>query len=340
MRPSTNPLLNSTHKATARSIAVGAALFGAQVLPPASALAQTAQAETSKPTEPATRPGPPKKPAPPAKSAAAPTQPPPTAESATTEPAATESETTEPVDPSTDSAAPEAVPLTDEPTTQTPQQTEEPSAPAETAPGDTAPAAAESVDDGGYSDATLVSPPTPESYPQDSVFMLGVLWDVSIPVASTTDFTSKVSPQGISVDGRYRGFGNLGIGFTVAWHTLSEKTRSTTTYGSATISGTQVRETAATPFTGKIFYALRDMKKVIPYVGFGLGGARVVRRLDMGISRFTDESWHWAMVPEIGVEVPAASFDLLASTRFNYLFKSSDAPEQLYFNLSVGVGFH
>src|SRR5690606_2277882 len=99
--------------------------------------------------------------------------------------------------------------------------------------------------------------------------------------------------------------------------TLSEKTRRTTTYGPATISGVQVRETSSTPFTGKVFYALRDMKKVIPYAGFGLGGARVVRRLDIGISRFTDESWHWAMVPEVGIEVPASSFDLLASARFN-----------------------
>lgn len=172
-----------------------------------------------------------------------------------------------------------------------------------------------------------------------SPFMLGLLWDTVLPVGNTADYVGKFSPQGFSIDGRYSGFGELGLGVTMAWHVLEQRTRSTTSWQNATITGTQIREVSSSPFTFKISYAKRDLGKVIPYAGLGLGAARVFRRLDMGISSLSDQSWHFAFVPELGVEVPMKSFSLLASTRFNYFVKGDGAPAQTYMNFSVGVGF-
>jgi opacity protein-like surface antigen len=169
--------------------------------------------------------------------------------------------------------------------------------------------------------------------------MLGLLWDMSLPVGVTHDFVGKFSGRGFAVDGRYSGFGNFGLGVTLAWHILDQKTDTTTTWDAVTISGTQVREISSSPFTAKVFYALREQKQFIPYAGVGMGAARVIRRIDMGIASVTDESWHFAFVPELGVEVPLKAATVLASTRFNYFVKNNDGPAQLYMNFSLGIGF-
>src|SRR5690606_12097662 len=193
-------------------------------------------------------------------------------------------------------------------------------------------------DDYADSDNAAVDDLVPEKKP--SPFMLGLLWDMSLPVGITHDFVGKFSGRGFAVDGRYSGFGNIGLGVTLAWHILDQKTETTTTWDAVTISGTQVREISSSPFTAKVFYALRDQEKFIPYAGIGMGAARVVRRIDMGIASLTDESWHFAFVPELGVEVPFKAATLLASTRFNYFVKNNDGPAQLYMNFSLGVGFN
>ncbi len=192
-------------------------------------------------------------------------------------------------------------------------------------------------DDQGYSDGTEPLKETPEP---ESPFILGILWDMSLPLGSTRDCVDKYSVPGMSVDGRYRGFGNFGIGFTLAWHRMEEKSKETVSYRNATLTGTMAREVSSSPFTFKLSYALRDKQlPAIPYVGLGLGGTRVLRRLDVGIARFVDESWHFALVPELGAEIPAGPVLLLLGTRLNYAIKTKENPGQLYMNFSLGVGF-
>ena len=177
-----------------------------------------------------------------------------------------------------------------------------------------------------------------------SPFVLGLLWDMSVPIGSTHQFTPKITAKGFTVDGRYHGFGNvgvgnIGVGLSLAWHTMDSRTETSVKWKNATISGTQIREISSTPFTAKAWYALRDLEGIHPYAGMGFGAARIVRRVDMGISRVVDETWHVALVPEIGVEIPLKVAVLLASSRFNYFFKTDNGPKQMYFNFSVGLGF-
>ncbi|GEM_PF-899525 len=193
------------------------------------------------------------------------------------------------------------------------------------------------------------SSPTGRASPQSgpsagddtSHLLMGIYWDMGVPLGSSADWVSDYSVQGFAFDVRYFPKGNWGLGGGLAWNTFSEKTVSTVTRQNATLTGAQVHELSTTPLTFKGFYSLRDLKlPATPYVSLGLGGSRALRRVDAGISRYIVESWHWTMAPEIGVELPTGrAGSALAALRFNYLFKTSDAPEQLYLNISVGFGF-
>ena len=179
--------------------------------------------------------------------------------------------------------------------------------------------------------------------------MVGLTWDLSIPLASTADFTNQVSVQGFGIEVKYLGLDKVGlknveVGGMVAWHTLAQKGYATFVDGDTTVSGTTVNEMSSNPLLLRAHYVFRSGDRpdavgtIVPYVAGGVGGARVLRRTDLGINRFVEESWHWAVGPELGIELPLGPATLLVSSRLNYLFGSGDGPEQLYVNLSVGAG--
>jgi hypothetical protein len=188
----------------------------------------------------------------------------------------------------------------------------------------------------------------PEPLPME----LGVMWDLSLPVGSTTDFTSSFSGRGFALDFRYWGFGKLGVGADFVWDTMSDKGMNTRTIGNATVSGVTVKELDSNLLHAKVFVSnvdWREARKVgkgskvprsfVPYAAFGFGGARIVRRVDIAVSRYVDESWHWAIAPEIGVEVPTDWVVWMLAVRYNYIAGSGDAPEQMFMNFGIGGGF-
>ncbi|HSC88258.1 MAG TPA: hypothetical protein VLC09_13340, partial [Polyangiaceae bacterium] len=205
-------------------------------------------------------------------------------------------------------------------------------------PGRTAPA-----DSNGYSDIPDDSSLEPVKEP--ALFAVNLGWDLSLPLGSTADFTDQFSVQGFSIEVRYLGLGNLELGGLVAWHTLAQKGYSTTTddTGTVTVSGTTVHELSSNPLLFRARYSFRQgprpdkVGQLIPYVVAGFGGARALRRVDFGIDRYSTESWHWALGPEAGIELPVGPAALNLAARFNYLFETGSAPEQLYMNFVVGV---
>jgi outer membrane protein len=181
--------------------------------------------------------------------------------------------------------------------------------------------------------------------------VLGALWDMALPVGPTRDFTSSFSGRGFALDFQYWGLGRLGLGAEFIWNTMSDKGMSERTINDVTVSGVAVKELDTNELLAKVMVSPIDWREarvaghkkpfssVVPYLGVALGGARVVRRVDISVSRYVDESWHWAFVPEVGVQVPASFATLMAAVRFNYIAGSSDAPEQMFMNFAVGGGF-
>lgn len=175
-------------------------------------------------------------------------------------------------------------------------------------------------------------------------FYFGGGWEMTLPVGSSADFASVFGVQSANFQFRYLGLGRASFGGLVAWDNWSTKGDQTTTAGNVTIGGIQARGVHINPLYARAQLSLFDIrdpssnKIPVPYAAFNLGGAYVVRRLDMGISALTADSWHWALAPEIGVELPLSPLVFSVGGRFNYLFASGDGPEQLYFSFVIGLG--
>jgi opacity protein-like surface antigen len=209
---------------------------------------------------------------------------------------------------------------------------------AQTAPAPQAPASGDGYENssGEISDKQLtMNQPKVE----DSPFVLALVYDTALPLGKTKDLTGKFSGRGFTVDGRYRSKAGITLGFAVSWQVFEEKSNMTFDYDNATISGTSARETSTTPMLATVGYISRANERILPYVRLGVGGMRVWRRVDIGISRIVDETWHFSLVPEIGAEIPVARFLLIPAIRYNVGFASGGAPSQSYINFSLGVGF-
>lgn len=217
-----------------------------------------------------------------------------------------------------------------------PAQTPPPSAATEAAaaPVDPTATSTPAADDdyAGATDAALV-----EEKRGPKNLSLGVALDVTFPMGKSAEYIKSASIQGLSLDLRYYAWGNIGIGAGVALDSLSKKLTDTVTWGNATFTGTQVRELSFTPITLKGYYAWRDNERAVPYVAVGVGAARSVRRLVVGISGLSEAAWHLAMVPEAGLQIPVGPTLLLTNVRFNYLPASGGVEDQMFANFSVGL---
>ncbi len=184
----------------------------------------------------------------------------------------------------------------------------------------------------GATDAALVEE---KEGPKD--LSLGVALDVTFPMGNAAKYIKSASLQGLSLDLRYYAWGNIGIGAGVALDSLSKKLTGTATWDNATFTGTQVRELSYTPITLKGYYAWRDQRQVVPYVAAGVGAARSVRRLVVGISGLSEAAWHFALVPEAGLQIPVGPTMILTNVRLNYLPASGGIEDQMFANFSVGL---
>jgi hypothetical protein len=177
----------------------------------------------------------------------------------------------------------------------------------------------------------------------DSSLLIGGSWDLTQPVGSSTDFANVFSAQGVAFQVRYLGLGRTTFGGLAAWEGWSEKNDRTTVEGNVTVGGVQVHTTWINTVFARAQASMFDIRaassrrRPVPYAALNFGGAHMVRRVDIGIHALTEESWHWAVAPEVGVEVPITRVTVTAGARFNYLFSSGEGPEQLYFTFALGL---
>lgn len=218
-------------------------------------------------------------------------------------------------------------------------------------------------DDGGY--AGNLAPPSEiglETARDPSPFQVAVTWDLVFPLDMRLNPVAEAGKmtgfgiQGFAIDIKYWATDRIALGGLLGWHTVAEKGVRSFTRGTATFTGTTVFEVNSNPLLLRVHYALGDRlenkrrslmqserfepgKVITPYVAFGMGAARVVQRTDIGISRYFDERWQWALSPEIGFELPTKVASIVASARVLYFFESGSGPSQLYLNASLGAAF-
>ena len=167
-----------------------------------------------------------------------------------------------------------------------------------------------------------------------------VIWkltyDVGIPFSSTKELADKASWRGLTFDvDRFVG-DNLAIGLGFSWSTFVEKEPdSYYERDKILLYGTQVRYINNIPLTARIAY-YKPVNTLELFGSLGVGTVWQETRREIGTFAFTGNYWQFALVPEVGVLIPAGQTNVTARVRYVAGFKTDDAPSLSY--LSIGLG--
>ena len=170
-----------------------------------------------------------------------------------------------------------------------------------------------------------------------------VIWkftyDVGIPFSDTKEFTDQASWRGLTLDfDRFIG-DNLAVGMGFSWSTFVEKEPdSYYERDEILLHGTQVRYNNNIPLTVKLAY-YKPVNTMDIFGSFGVGTVWQETRREIGTFAFVGSYWQFALVPEVGVLIPAGSTNVTARARYVSGFKTDDAPALSYLSFGLGLAW-
>jgi hypothetical protein len=124
-------------------------------------------------------------------------------------------------------------------------------------------------------------PPPPADYagaPRSSAgtyqgnFMVGIGWDVGLPIGSAHDFTQNLSPAGFALSFQYWATSHLTVGASMDWQTYwDSKPRSTYPIQNGAITATADNSIQNGAARALVRWYFMDQGPLLPYAGFNIG---------------------------------------------------------------------
>jgi opacity protein-like surface antigen len=174
--------------------------------------------------------------------------------------------------------------------------------------------------------ALLVPTLNTDAGARDKITILS--YNVGIPVGNTEDYISETSFRGFGLDFRhFRSRGkNFTVGFTFAWQVFDQRATGTTVLDNGAVTGTQRRFLNTLPFLlTSHWYSSQQNNRTRIYIGAGAGTYYIEQRLDIGVSSFQENNWHFGLMGEAGIQIPLGDVELVVGARYNYAFAAGQS---------------
>ena len=171
----------------------------------------------------------------------------------------------------------------------------------------------------------------------------GISWEVSFPLGKK--FVSNTSFLGGKFEYRHFIKDNFSLGGTMSWNNYSQYVERQT-YENAdqtqAVTTDNQRYIFNLPVTVDGFYYLKKIKRVMPFVGLGLGAQYSSQQAYFNIFLVEDKNWGFVARPQIGAYIPFSEFTrngILVSAGYNYATNKNESfriDNMQSFWLSVG----
>jgi len=168
-------------------------------------------------------------------------------------------------------------------------------------------------------------------------------YDMAIPMGEMSDFISRDSWRGISIDSRFEIKPNITVGFLIGWQVFAQRFDNITeefNNGNAAVHGTQFRFINTFPMQGNVHYSFGPDFGIRPWVGMGLGTSFSDQRLQVGFYEVRRAIWSLTFTPQAGIDIPidhSTAFTL--SARYNYFLHNNQPFNYSFIVFSAGFKF-
>ena len=165
----------------------------------------------------------------------------------------------------------------------------------------------------------------------------GVSYGMATPASDTKDFTDGTSWRNWGVDVLAVVRSDISVGVSFGWNVFNDVTTEVSSLEGVDVHGTQFRYINSFPMTVNIREYVGTPGGMRPFIGIGVGTQLVKQRVDVGQWRISEDTWHLALAPEVGVLLPVRSdAKWFITGKYNYAVRASDrSPSYFVFNLGV-----
>ncbi len=167
----------------------------------------------------------------------------------------------------------------------------------------------------------------------------GISYGMTVPTNETKDFISGTSWRNWAMDVLARIGPNTAVGANFGWNVFNDITTEVSSLERVDVGGTQFRYINSFPMLATIRQFTGRPGGFRFFYGGGIGTQLVRTRVDVGQWRIEEDTWHFALAPEIGVLMPVRNdANWFINTKYNFAAKSSDRKES-YWGFNIGVAW-
>jgi outer membrane protein len=152
--------------------------------------------------------------------------------------------------------------------------------------------------------------------------MLGLNWNVSLPVGSVHDFTANVTPVGFQILGQYWVSSQIAIGAALDWQTFWDtRPRATYPIENGALTATADNSVQSGAARAVFRYYFQDEGRVLPYAGAHIGIGWQTFQSAAADLAFYDNTLSVLLGGELGVAIAASRSAPLftVGARYTYL---------------------
>ena len=174
--------------------------------------------------------------------------------------------------------------------------------------------------------------------------LTGLTYSISVPTGETSDFISKTSFKGLSIDLRKFISHDVSIGFLAGWSAFEENTNQIISTSIGDVSGEQDRLINAFPVMITAHYYFGEGTQFRPFVGIGVGTYYFYHQLEQAQEDLESFKWHLGVAPEAGFVYLLESVYAFVNVRYNYAFSAENtitkiSTSQSYLTFNLGFAF-
>ncbi|MGB5848865.1 MAG: OmpW family outer membrane protein [Ignavibacteriaceae bacterium] len=174
--------------------------------------------------------------------------------------------------------------------------------------------------------------------------LTGLTYSISVPTGNTSEYISKTSFKGLSIDLRKFFSYNASIGFLVGWSAFEEETNKTISTIRRDVSAEQSRLINAFPVMITTHYYIGEGREFRPFIGIGVGMYYFYHQLELADDNLESNKWHFGAAPEAGFVYLLESIYSFANVRYNYAFSAENeftkvSTSQSYLTFNIGFAF-